>query len=157
KHGDLCGRWDDKTRKTLSTWARACHVKSCFARARYGQWGARCLSMLPADADPNQWRWKFGIDVQQEEQWTLIHRAEKVDDARAQALVTDWRKTFGAVEAEDESLLRSAKLYIAGKEFIEEYQWTFVGVKCQFELIDNYVSPCLPISLWNDEGIVASC
>lgn len=157
KHRVLCGRWDTRTRKVLSSWAHACHVKACFARARYGQWGARCLSMLPADVDPNQWRWKFGIDVQQEEQWTLIHRAQKVPDEAAHRLVTEWRGSFGAVEASEESLMRSAKLYIAGKAFIEEFEWTFVGVKCQFELIDHYASPCLPIALWNDEGIVASC
>jgi L-fucose/D-arabinose isomerase len=156
-HKVLCGRWDPATQREISVWAHACHVKSCMARSRYGQWGVRCLSMLPADTDSNQWRWKFGIDVQQEEQWTLIHRAQRVPDSPARALVDRWSKEFKQVEASGESMLRSAKLYIAGKEFIEEFQWTFVGVKCQFELIDNYVSPCLPISLWNDEGIVASC
>ena len=156
-HRVLCGPWDAATQREIAVWAKACHVKSCMSRARYGQWGARCLSMLPADTDPNQWRWKFGIDVQQEEQWTLIHRAEQIPDSAASTLVSQWATEFKRVDASTDSLLRSAKLYLAGKEFIEEYQWTFVGVKCQFELIDNYVSPCLPVSLWNDEGIVASC
>ncbi|MCA9438758.1 MAG: hypothetical protein KC978_23430, partial [Candidatus Omnitrophica bacterium] len=157
EHEVLCGPWNESTQTKIRTWAMACHVKKCFSTARYGQWGARCLSMLPADVDPNQWRWKFGIDVQQEEQWTLIHRAQKIERSRAEELVKTWKEEFKEVKTTELSLVRSAQLYLAGKEFIEEYGWTFVGVKCQFELIDNFVSPCLPISLWNDEGIVASC
>ena len=157
KHRVLCGGWERQTQSRLHAWAKASHVRQCFSRARYGQCGARCLNMLPADADANQWRWKFGIDVEQAEQWTLIHKAQLVDDKEAMKLVKEWKGEFLAVECKDESLLRSAKIYIAGKRMFAEHNWTFAGLKCQFELIDNYVAPCLPVSLWNDEGIMVAC
>ena len=36
-------------------------------------------------------------------------------------------------------------------------KWDFAGIKCQFELIDNYLAPCLPVALWNDDGFVVAC
>jgi len=157
KHKVLCGEWDESTKKKLLAWIKVCQVKHVFANARYGQVGARCLSMMPTDVDANQWRWKFGIDVEHAEQWTLIHEAEKVSDSEARRLVDEWRSQFRIVECNDDALLKSAKIYLAGKEMFARNGWTFAGIKCQFEMIDNYLAPCLPISLWNDEGFVVAC
>jgi L-fucose isomerase len=157
EHEVVCDQWNDDSRRQILAWIRACRVKQLAARSRYGHIGGKCLSMMTADADANQWRTQFGIDVDHAEQWTLIQEAQKVPDSEITPLVAAWRRDFAAIDVSDEVLARSARLYLAGKAMFARNRWDFVGVKCQFELLDNYLAPCLPIALWNDEGIIAAC
>ena len=53
-------------------------------------------------------------------------------------LVQQWRGEFASIDVSDEVLLKSARLYVAGKRMFARNRWDFVGVKCQFELLDNY-------------------
>jgi len=156
-HEIICDVWNEKSKKEMLAWIRASYVKKVVSESRYCQIGSRCLSMIPCDTDANQWKRIFGIDVDHAEQWTLIHKAEKVSDKISEPFVNKWKKEFASVDVSDEVLRKSAKLYIAGKEMFEENKWDFVGIKCQFEMIDNYLAPCLPIALWNDDGFVVAC
>jgi L-fucose isomerase len=156
-HEIVCDVWNEASQRTMLAWARACRVKRLAASARYGHIGGKCLSMMTADADANQWRRQFGIDVDHAEQWTLIHEAEAIPEAEIRPYVQQWKREFAAVDVSDEVLAKSARLYLAGKAMFARNGWDFVGVKCQFELLDNYLAPCLPIALWNDEGIIAAC
>jgi len=157
QHEILCDEWNEASRRKMSAWIQACHVRATVARSRYGHVGGNCLRMMTADSDPNQWRRQFGIDVDHAEQWTLIHEAEKVPESETQPLVEQWKGEFKAVEVSDEVLTKSARLYVAGKRMFAENRWDFAGVKCQFELLDNYLAPCLPVALWNDDGFVVAC
>jgi len=157
EHEVVCDAWNDESRRKILAWIRACRIKQLASRARYGHIGGKCLSMMTADADANQWRTQFGIDVDHAEQWTLIHEAQSVPASEVAPLVAAWRRDFAAVDVSDDVLDRSARLYLAGKAMFARNGWDFVGVKCQFELLDNYLAPCLPVALWNDEGIIAAC
>lgn len=157
EHEVVCDAWTPAAERKMLAWIRACHVKQLASYARYGHVGGKCLSMMTADADANQWRAKFGIDVDHAEQWTLIHEAEQVPEADARPIVEAWRKEFRAIDVADDVLLRSARLYVAGKRLFARQGWDFAGIKCQFELLDHYVAPCLPIGLWNDEGLIVAC
>ncbi len=156
-HEIVCDQWNEASRRKMLAWARACRVRQLAARARYGHLGGKCLSMMTADSDANQWRRQFGIDVDHAEQWTLIHEAEAIEESEVRPLVQQWRGEFASIDVADEVLGKSARLYLAGKRMFARNRWDFVGVKCQFELLDNYLAPCLPIALWNDEGIVVAC
>lgn len=156
-HEVVCDQWNEASQRKMLAWIRACRVRQLAGRARYGHLGGKCLSMMTADGDANQWRRQFGIDVDHAEQWTLIHEAEAVADDEARPLVAQWRGAFASIDVSDEVLMKSARLYLAGKRMFARNRWDFVGVKCQFELLDNYLAPCLPIALWNDEGIVVAC
>jgi L-fucose isomerase len=156
-HEIVCGPWDEASREKIGAWIAACRVKGIAARSRYGHVGGKCLSMMTADSDANQWRRQFGIDVDHAEQWTLIHEAEKVPDSATAPWIERWRREFQSVEVSDEVLARSARLYLAGREMFIRNRWDFAGVKCQFELLDNYLAPCLPVALWNDDGFVVAC
>lgn len=149
--------WNETCKREILAWIRACSVKKNLMGARYGQVGGRCLSMMPADTDANQWRRMFGIDVDHAEQWTLIHEAEKIQNHQVKPLIEEWKKDFASIETSDDVLMKSAKLYLAGKKMFNENHWDFVGIKCQFELLDNYLAPCLPVALWNNEGLVVAC
>ncbi len=156
-HEVVCDQWNDASAQAIKAWIRACQVKQIVARSRYGHVGGKCLSMMTADSDANQWRRQFGLDVDHAEQWTLIHEAEKIPESAAVALMDEWKRDFRAIDVSDDVLARSARLYLAGKEMFTRNRWDFAGVKCQFELLDNYLAPCLPIALWNDDGYVVAC
>ena len=138
-------------------WAKACRLKRLFLGAVYGEVGGRCLEMIPGSSDPNQLRKLFGIHVDPMEQWTMIRRAEEIPESEWKPVIERVREEFKVVDADERSLERSAKLYIAGSRIFEERGWSFAGIQCQLEMIDNYLSPCLPIALWNEEGFVVSC
>lgn len=157
EHEVVCDAWTDQAQRTLLAWARACQVKRLAAGARYGHVGGKCLSMMTADADANQWRAQFGIDVDHAEQWSLIHEAEQIPDDQVLPCLDDWKRQFRAISVSDDVLRRSARLYLAGKAMFLRNRWDFAGIKCQFEMLDHYVAPCLPIGLWNDEGMVVAC
>lgn len=141
----------------IADWIKACYAKRCFWGATYGEIGGRCLEMLPGSSDYNQLRKIFGFHVDPMEQWTLIHEAEKVPETQWRPVVKDWRKRFKSVKANDESMNRSARLYLAGKKIFAERNWDFAGIQCQLEMIDNYLAPCLPVAMWNEDGFTVSC
>ena len=76
QHEVICDEWNAASQRKMLAWIKACQVKAKAARSRYGHVGGKCLSMMTADSDANQWRRQFGIDVDHAEQWTLIHEAE---------------------------------------------------------------------------------
>jgi L-fucose isomerase len=126
----------------MAAWARAVHAKAKLMGSRYGEVGGRSLEMMPADADNNQVKRIFGIDHDHMEQWELIHKAKSVPDKEAAPIVESWKKRFRSVHVTDEVPMRSAKVYIAGSSEARKRRWNAFGVKCQFELIDNYIAPC---------------
>lgn len=156
-HQLFYGGLEDGTRASLQQWARACAARADFQGAVYGAIGGRCLEMLPMSSDENQLRRMFGMHIDPVEQWTLIHRAQAVPAARVRPLVKKWRASFKSIACAPRALERSARLYAAGTDLFEERGWSFAGIQCQPDLIDNYLAPCLPIALWNDAGFIVAC
>ena len=152
-YGDL----GDDGLAPVVAWAKACHIKASLLGAIYGEIGGRSLEMMPASSDDNQLRKIFGLHVDPLEQWTLIRRAETVPESAWKPIVERVRAECKVVDASPETLEKSAKLYVAGSEIIRERGWSFAGIQCQMEMIDNYLGPCLPVALWNEEGFVVSC
>jgi L-fucose isomerase len=156
EHEVIFGPWEEK-KKHMKSWALAAHAKAKLMGSRYGQIGGRCLEMMTADVDNNQVKRIFGIDYDHMEQWELIHLSQQVPDEEAAPIAAKWKEIFRSVNVSDEVMLKSAKVYIAGKEVMKKRKWDAFGIKCQPEFLDNYVAPCLPIGMWNDEGITAVC
>lgn len=152
-YGDL----SPESLEKIIAWAKACLVKKTFIGSIYGEIGGRSLEMLPASSDYNQLRRMFGIHVDPIEQWTLIRMAEQIPESEWQAVTAKWKKIFEHVNCNPRSLERSAKFYLAGNRLFQERKWNFAGIQCQLELIDNYLAPCLPVAMWNDDGFTVAC
>ena len=151
------GTADKKGSSKIISWLKACGAQKAFRGAVYGEIGGRCLEMLPGSSDPNQLRRIFGFHIDPLEQWTLIRRAETIEEKAWKPVVENWRKAYKSIEAGNLSLERSAKLYLAGNEIFKEREWDFAGIQCQLEMIDNYLAPCLPVAQWNEDGFTVSC
>jgi L-fucose isomerase len=146
-----------ETLAEIAQFAKAAAAHRRLRGARYCQIGGRALSMYTGVADTAQWKSQFGIEVEHMDQWELVLQAERMADGDVREFVRGVRGRFQRVDPDDTVLERSGRVYLALKRIFEQGRYDFVGVKCQFEMIDNYIAPCLPISMLNDEGLVTAC
>ena len=89
----------------------------------------------------------------------LKKMALSVDDTQAQKTADEMmRKASGANQFAKDSLLLSAKFYIAYKKFIEENKYDAVAVSCwpKFQTDFKY-SICSVVAQLNDDGVPTSC
>jgi L-fucose isomerase len=119
--------------------------------------GGRVMGMYTTMADIVQLKRVFGVEVEHMDAVRLYLEAEKVPEKEVAAVESRLRKTFGNVEAGGKVLERSIRLYVALKALIERTGYDLLAVKCQDEMIDEYASSCLAVSLLNDEGYTLSC
>lgn len=151
---------EPENRETLAeliTFARAASVKNALKRATYGFIGGQSLGMYTTMFDYAQLKRQFGLDVLHVDQYELVTRGEKTPDEKVHEVAAALKAKYASVDPSGEILQRSIRLYQALVELAREAKLDFVGVKCQPELIDNYASACLAISLANDQGLVSAC
>ena len=115
----LCELREDSV-KEIRAWMAACVARKIFGNSVYGEIGGRSLEMIPACSDHNQLRKVFGIHVVTFEQRELIERAKGIDKKESDIVVKEWKSRFGSIECSKESLERSARVYLAGKELFTE-------------------------------------
>ena len=65
-------------------------------------------------------------------------------------------KDVEVVELSEEDVMNSVRLYVALRNLVRKYSTDFVSIRC-FDLLEHKVTACLPLSILNDEGIIAGC
>ena len=91
---------------------------------------------------------KLGIDE-------LINIMNSVDSKE----VTELMSKFEGIESigiTTESLKKSLRLYLAIKALLHRYNTRYLTIRC-FDLLRYDLTACLPLSMLNDEGYVATC
>lgn len=141
--------------KTLDEVEMLCRAWAAATRLRgqtYGVGGSRCMGMYTAAIDPNEWRTRFGVDVDGFEQVEVIERAKARPVSEA-ADFLDWMRTeFGRIEPRDEVMLAQIQLYLTLKELIRERHYDFIAVKCLPELPSYHTTFCVAHALLNDSS-----
>jgi len=131
-------------------------LSSCAARGLRGQvlgvGGSRSMGMVTAVCDPNEWRIKFGIEVDGWEQVEVIDRAEHISEEKAKEFLNWMKKTFGKIIPKDEVILKQIKLYLALLDIIRDKDYDFIAVKCLPELPEIYTTFCLAHAILNDKS-----
>lgn len=143
--------------KHIENFTKAAAVKSTLAHTRMGVLGGRAISAYPTTADPVQIKKIFGTEAEHIDQMVLLKKAESVAEEKCQALAGQIREKYGSVDVPEETLKKSASIYYALKEIIEEYSLHMVTVKCIGEFMDSYCSCCAALSMLNDEGYICGC
>lgn len=119
--------------------------------------GGRVMGMYTTMADIVQLKEIFGVEVEHMDAVRLYLAAENAPREE----VTRTRKwigeTLGAVHVPEEMLEKSIRLYLAMRDALKQEEYTIAAVKCQDEMINNYASSCLAVSLLNDQGVTVSC
>src|SRR5690242_10211749 len=92
----------------------------------FGRIGGRPMGMYTAVSNTEQWLEKFGIDVEEIDQWELVRRSELVDRDKVRA-AREWLERYAAGVHYDgkqltpELLERQIGSYYAMQELIEEW------------------------------------
>jgi L-fucose isomerase len=121
----------------------------------FGRIGGRPMGMYTAVSNPDQWMRKFGIDVEEIDQWELVRRSEGVDVRRVVA-ARKWLETHAAGVHYDgrrltpELLERQIRSYYAMRELIDEWHLDFSGIKAQPELTDHFATMDVTEAFLND-------
>ena len=118
-----------------------------------GLFGGRSLGIFTATADPAQWQRLFGVDIEHVDQAEIIARAESLPSDEVARHLSWFTGCVGSVTYGEAftplKLERQVRSYLATRHLVAERGFDFVGVKCQPELSDGYVSQCVAHTLMN--------
>lgn len=136
-------------------WIAAGSAQTGLRGRTFGRIGGRPMGMYTAVADPAQWMTKFGIDVEEIDQWEVVRRAELVSPERARAGRL-WLERHAAEVQYDgrqltpELLERQVRSYHAVRELIDEWHLDFSGIKGQPELTTHFATMDVTEAFLND-------
>jgi L-fucose isomerase len=152
-HERLFEHDSDKSRRDLMAFVRASASLNQLRGQTLGLFGGRSLGIFTATADPAQWQSLFGVDILTIDQLEIVQAAECLPDMEADRQ-TEWLlRRVGGVEFNEhfsrKALERQVRSYIATRQLIASYGLDFVGVKCQPEMSDGYVTQCVAHMLTN--------
>jgi len=158
KHGLVYGMPDDaESVKKVIEYAGSCHVVNRLSRSKYGKFGSKSMDMLPSVADDVGWLERFGVDIEHMDEGYLIRQAEAVKAQQVKSAYASLDKYVARKPELDGGVEKALRVYVAMKRIKKEHQLDFMGVKCVFEMGDNYISPCLAQAMLAAEGITTVC
>ncbi|MBQ0925674.1 L-fucose/L-arabinose isomerase family protein [Saccharopolyspora endophytica] len=135
--------------------AQASAAVSSLHGSTFGRFGGRPMGMNTAVANTDQWMRKFGVDVEEIDQYELVLRAEQADGAEAKK-AREWIEQHAAGVHYDgdkltpELLERQIRSYLAIRDIIDERNLDFSGIKAQPELTENFATMDVTEAFLND-------
>jgi len=146
---------DQHLLRRVLAFCRAARVVNTLRGQTYGLIGGRSLGMYTAVSDLRQWQHIFGVDVEHVDQLEIVRLAEEVSETEAEKGLRWLEDNIGKIHYDGkkltpEKLKYQVRCYEATKRIIAEKGLDFVGIKCQPELSDNYVTQCLSAAFLND-------
>lgn len=155
-HERLWGEPEDPSvTARLDALARAGHALRSLEGSTFGRIGGRSMGMYTAVGRTDEWMRRFGIDVEEVDQWEVVRRSESVPASRAEA-GRQWLEKYAAGVHYDghrltsEILERQVRSYHALQEVIAEWHIDFTGIKGQPELTNNFATTDIAEAFLND-------
>jgi L-fucose/D-arabinose isomerase len=146
---------DPKVKDRVETHVRAARATRSLQGSTFGRVGGRPMGMYTAVSNADQWMRKFGVDVEEIDQWELVRRSEKVGGGIVRR-ARGWLEEHAAGVHYDgnkltpEVLERQIRSYYAMRELIEERNLDFSGIKAQPELTDHFATMDVAEAFLND-------
>ena len=139
-----------------------CCAAVCRSRLRHCRMllvGYTSMGIYPGTFDHVFMRVKIGPEIEQRDAYSLIRLAEESTKEEQDSVIELYRKhAVIRSDVSEESLRKSAGLYIAMRRLALDNQYEAINVKCQYEFSKEYkMTPCVPLSLLAETGVVASC
>jgi L-fucose isomerase len=151
--------WGDVARRDVYdkvlTFAKAAKVVNSLNGSVYGMFGGRSMGMYTGVAEQSVWMKKFGIDCEHLDEMEIIRLAREMDKERVEKAFI-WlsehicRICYDGAGLTEEKLRFQAACYLATKDLVRERELDFIGVKCQPEMGNHFVSQCLTQAFMND-------
>jgi L-fucose isomerase len=139
----------------ILTWARAATAATRLRGQVYGLIGGRSIGMLTGAAPAELWQERFGVDIDHVDQSEIVRRARLVPESTAQA-AGHWLEQHASAIAYDGAQLTPDKLdfevrcWIALQEIIDQFKFSFIGLKCHFDMSEFFSVQCLAAAFVND-------
>lgn len=101
----------------------------------------------------------FGLEMIRLNPEKLNEYYEKIDVEDAKRVAEKWIKEAEKIEVSHQSIVNSARLYLALKKLIKDTGCDAIGIECCPVILSGKmpVYPCMAFSKLNDEGIIATC
>jgi L-fucose isomerase len=121
----------------------------------FGRIGGRPMGMYTAVSNTETWMAKFGVDVEEIDQFELVHRSAAVDDVAVRQ-AREWLEARVAKVHYDgdrltpELLERQIRVYYTMRELIDEWGLDFCGIKGQPEMTGNWCTMDIAEAFLND-------
>lgn len=156
QHERLWGDIEDEAVATrLRQVVRAGHAVRSLEGATFGRIGGRSMGMYTAVGRTDEWMVRFGIDVEEVDQWEVVRRSELVPAGRATA-GREWLEKYAAGVHYDgdrltpEILERQVRSYYALRDILAEGHIDFCGIKGQPELTNHFATADIAEAFLND-------
>ncbi|MGH9104301.1 MAG: L-fucose/L-arabinose isomerase family protein [Acidimicrobiales bacterium] len=139
----------------LSQLVRAAHAVRALEGSTFARIGGRSMGMYTAVGRTDEWMRRFGIDVEEVDQWEVVRRSDLVP-ARQAAAGREWLEKYAAGVHYDgkaltaEILERQVRSYYALRSIIDEGHIDFCGIKGQPELTNHFATTDVAEALLND-------
>ncbi|MEQ9715588.1 MAG: hypothetical protein ABGF52_08650 [Candidatus Asgardarchaeum sp.] len=148
---------DESVIQELLPFLRAAHAIRELRFKKFGLIGGRSMGMMTAVSDPNQLKDLFKVDTVHIDQYLIVTYGKQEPRENIEKIISELKERYGEITVPIDVLERAVRVYCGLKRIIDEHNLSFVGVKCQPELIDNYSSACLALNLLSNEGIPSAC
>jgi len=146
---------DTSVSRRLDGLAHAAHAVRSLEGSTFGRIGGRSMGMYTAVARTDEWMSRFGIDVEEVDQYEVVRRSELVPASQATA-GRQWLEKYAAEIHYDgdrltpEILDRQIRSYYALQGIIDELHLDFSGIKGQPELTNNFATTDIAEAFLND-------
>ena len=135
--------------------ARAASAVQELKGSTFGRIGGRPMGMYTAVSNTDEWLGKFGVDVEEIDQWELVRRSAEVEGSKVRA-AREWLEEHAAGVHYDgdqltpELLERQIRSYYVMRELVEEWNLDFSGIKGQPELTTHFATMDVTEAFLND-------
>jgi L-fucose isomerase len=139
----------------ILTWARAAAAATRLRGQVYGLIGGRSIGMYTGAAPGELWQRLFGVDIDHVDQSEIVRRARLVQPQTAQA-ARSWLEAhvkqiiFDGVQLTPEKLDFEVRCWIALQEIVDQFGFSFIGLKCHFDMSAFVSVQCLGAAFLND-------
>ena len=111
--------------------------------------------MYTGVAEQSVWMKKFGIDCEHIDEMEILRLAELIDKDREQHAFEWLTENIGCIHYDGEGLTEEKlrfqiRCYLATKDMVRDRELSFIGIKCQPEMGNHFVTQCLSQAFLND-------
>jgi L-fucose isomerase len=121
----------------------------------FGRIGGRPMGMYTAVSNADDWLEKFGVDIEEIDQWELVRRSPSIEQARVTS-AREWLEQnaagvhYDGTRLTPELLERQIRSYYVMRSLIDEWNLDFCGIKAQPELTDHFATMDVTEAFLND-------
>jgi L-fucose isomerase len=146
---------DERVGAKVDVLAQAAAAVGELRGSTFGRFGGRSMGMYTAVARTDEWMRRFGIDVEEIDQWEIVRRSELVEGSRVRQ-AREWLEQrcagvhYDGKQLTPELLERQIRSYYALRELIDEWHLDFSGIKGQPELTSHFATTDIAEAFLND-------